>query len=76
MTPDVVYEALYASLALADSILQIWLTVTFAVTVAAHLAGPSLTRPLFLLVLLLVGGTVATLWFLRAVRRKAHSSGA
>ncbi len=39
MTQELIYETLYSALSLADSILQIWITVTFAVIVATHLAG-------------------------------------
>jgi hypothetical protein len=39
MSQELIYEVLYDSLALADSILQIWITVTFAVIVATYIAG-------------------------------------
>lgn len=123
MSEELIYENLYAVLAVADSILQIWLTVTFAVLVAAYVAGNRISRPLYLLInflygfaaliltirfvsaghqiyyyrdllvtsgftpwpaprplsvligggtlLLLVSGTLATLWFLRAVRKQS-----
>lgn len=123
MSEELIYENLYAVLAVADSILQIWLTVTFAVLVAAYVAGNRISRPLYLLIsflygyaavilsirfvsagqqiyfyrdllvssgftpwpaprnlsvvigggtlILLVGGTLATLWFLRMVRRQS-----
>jgi hypothetical protein len=122
MSEPLIYENLYSVLAVADSILQIWLTVTFAVLVAAYVAGNRISRPLYLLItflygyaaliltirfisaghqiyyyrdllvtsgftpwpvprmlsvligggtlLLLVGGTLATLWFLRMVRKQ------
>jgi len=39
MSQDLIYEVLYDSLSLADSILQIWMTLTFAVIVATYIAG-------------------------------------
>jgi hypothetical protein len=39
MSQDLIIQTLYSALSLADSIFQIWLTVTFAVIVAAYLAG-------------------------------------
>jgi hypothetical protein len=39
MSQELIYEVLYDALALADSILQIWMTVTFAVIVATYIAG-------------------------------------
>jgi hypothetical protein len=39
----------------ADSILQIWLTVTFAVLVAAHIAADRIGHYLYLLVTFLYG---------------------
>ena len=123
MSEELIYENLYSVLAVADSILQIWLTVTFAVLVAAYVAGNRITRYLYLLVnflygfaalilavrfvsaayqiyyyrdllvtngfapwpvprllsamigagtlILLVGGSIATLWFIRVVRKRS-----
>ena len=39
MSQELIYQVLYDSLALADSILQIWITITFAVIVATYFAG-------------------------------------
>ena len=39
MSQELIYDVLYDSLSLADSIVQIWITVTFAVIVAAYFAG-------------------------------------
>lgn len=44
MSQDTIYSALYAALALTDSILQIWLTLTFAVIVATYIAGKRFDR--------------------------------
>jgi len=50
MPQDLIYSALYAALALTDSILQIWLTLTFAVIVSIYVAGNRLDRPVYVLV--------------------------
>jgi hypothetical protein len=123
MSEELIYENLYSVLAVADSILQIWLTVTFAVLVAAYVAGNRITRYLYLLInflygfaalilavrfvsaayqiyyyrdllvtngfapwpvprflsamigggtlILLVGGSIATLWFIHVVRKRS-----
>lgn len=123
MTEELIYDNLYSVLAVADSILQIWLTVTFAVLVAAYVASERISRHLYLLItflygfaaliltvrfisaghqiyyyrdllvtsgftpwpaprtlsvmigggtlMLLVGGSIATLWFLRVVRNRS-----
>ena len=55
MSEELVYENLYSVLAVADSILQIWLTVTFAVLVAAYVAGNRITRMLYMLINFLYG---------------------
>jgi len=39
MSQDLIYEMLLATLSLADSTIQIWFTITFAIIVAAHFAG-------------------------------------
>lgn len=124
MSQELIYQTLYSSLSLADSILQIWLTVTFAVIVAAHLAGNRINGFMFLLIsglyglaalvlmirdasaafqiyhyrdlliaggfepwpvprlitemigigtgILLVGGSIGTLWFVYAIRKKSR----
>jgi hypothetical protein len=124
MSEELIYQALYSALSLADSILQIWLTVTFAVIVATHLAADRIGQFMYFLVsslyglatlvlitrfvsaayqiyryrdllvingfepwpvpgpltriigggtlLLLVGGSAATLWFVYSVRKKAQ----
>jgi hypothetical protein len=55
MSQELIYEALYDSLSLADSILQIWMTVTFAVIVATYFAGDRVGRVMFRLVSSLYG---------------------
>ena len=55
MSQELVYEALYDSLTLADSILQIWITITFAVIVATHFAGGRVGRVMHRLVSSLYG---------------------
>jgi hypothetical protein len=50
MPQELIYSALYAALGLTDSILQIWITLTFAVIVSAYVAGKHFDRPLYLLV--------------------------
>src|SRR5436305_3760018 len=50
LTQELIYSTLYAALALTDSILQIWLTLTFAVIVATYVAGKRFDRPVYLLV--------------------------
>jgi len=55
MSQDLIYQTLYSVLAVADSILQIWLTVTFAVLVAVYIAGDRISHYLYLLVTFLYG---------------------
>jgi hypothetical protein len=50
MSQESIYSALYAALALSDSIFQIWTTLTFAVIVATYFAGKRLERSVYLLV--------------------------
>ena len=50
MSQETIYSALYASLALTDSVLQIWITLTFAVIVATYFAGKHFERSVCLLV--------------------------
>jgi hypothetical protein len=47
---DLIYSALYSALSLTDSVLQIWLTLTFAVIVSTYVAGKRFDRPVYLLV--------------------------
>lgn len=44
---DVIYTALYAALGLTDSILQIWITLTFAVIVSTYIAGDRFNRHVY-----------------------------
>jgi|SRR4249919_381491 len=44
---EVIYNALYASLGLTDSILQIWITLTFAVIVSTYIAGTRFNRQVY-----------------------------
>jgi small-conductance mechanosensitive channel len=55
MTQELIYENLYSVLSLADSILQIWLTVTFAVIVATHLASALISDFIYFLLATLYG---------------------
>ena len=50
MSQESIYSTLYAALALTDSILQIWLTLTFAVLVATHVAERRFDRGMYRLV--------------------------
>jgi hypothetical protein len=127
MSIELTYQALYEALSLSDSSPQIWISVTFAVIVAAHLAGNRIRRAtyglvsglygLYSLVLvvrycsaayqiffyqnqliehgldpwpvpkaigmligvgtiaLMVGGTIATLWFVRSVKKENETGG-
>lgn len=50
MSEELIRSGLYAALSLTDSILQIWLTLTFAVIVATYVAGKRFERPVYLLV--------------------------
>jgi hypothetical protein len=61
MSQELIYEALYDSLSLADSILQIWMTVTFAVIVAAYIAGGRVGQVMYRLVSSLYGLYAAVL---------------
>ena len=55
MSQELIYQVLYDSLALADSILQIWITITFAVIVATFFAGGRVGRVMHRLVSSLYG---------------------
>lgn len=44
------YEAFYAQLENQDRIFEFWITLTFAVAVAAYIAASNLTRSLYILV--------------------------
>ncbi|NND44039.1 MAG: hypothetical protein HKN58_01855 [Xanthomonadales bacterium] len=122
MSIELIYESLYEALALSDASLQIWISITFAVIVAGHIAGRRIRHYTYGLVaglyglysavllvrycsaayqilhyqglllsrglepwpvpkalgiligsgtlLLMLGGTVATLWFIRSVRQE------
>ena len=50
MSQELIMQTLHSSLSLADSILQIWLTVTFAVIVASFLAGSRISRSMYFLI--------------------------
>jgi hypothetical protein len=50
ISQDLIFNALYATIGLTDSILQIWLTLTFAVIVSTYVAGKRFDRPIYLLV--------------------------
>jgi hypothetical protein len=55
MSQDLIMQTLYSALSLADSILQIWLTVTFAVIVASYLAGSRINAFMYYLITGLYG---------------------
>jgi hypothetical protein len=55
MTQELIYENLYDALALTDSILQIWITLTFAVIVSTYVAGKRFDRYVYRLVSALYG---------------------
>ena len=55
MTQEMIYDALYAALGLTDSILQIWVTLTFAVIVSTYVAGKRFDRRVYLLISCLYG---------------------
>jgi len=55
MSEDLIYQMLYASLSLADSTIQIWFTVTFAIIVAGYFAGTRIGHPMYRLVSSLYG---------------------
>ena len=50
MPQELIYNALYAALGLTDSILQIWITLTFAVIVSTYVAGTRFDRLVYVLV--------------------------
>ena len=50
MSQELIYSTLYAALGLTDSILQIWITLTFAVIVSTYVAGKRFDRQVYLLV--------------------------
>jgi hypothetical protein len=55
LTQEVIYNALYAALGLTDSILQIWMTLTFAVIVSTYIAGKRFDRNVYWLLTGLYG---------------------
>jgi hypothetical protein len=55
MSQESIYQILFSALSTADSILQIWLTVTFAVLVVAFLAGKQVSKFMYMLVSTLYG---------------------
>ena len=50
LTQELIYSALYSALDLTNSILQIWLTLTFAVIVSTYVASKRFDKPMYLLV--------------------------
>jgi hypothetical protein len=50
ISQDMIFNALYTAIELTDSVLQIWLTLTFAVIVSTYVAGKRFDRPIYLLV--------------------------
>lgn len=50
-----IYQILFSALSTVDSILQIWLTITFAVLVAAFLAGKHINQFMYILISSLYG---------------------
>jgi len=50
ISQEMIFNALYTAIELTDSVLQIWLTLTFAVIVSAYVAGKRFDRPVYLLV--------------------------
>ena len=50
VTQELILSSLYSALSLTDSVLQIWLTLTFAVIVSTYVAGRRFDRPVYLLV--------------------------
>jgi hypothetical protein len=47
MSQELIYNTLYAALGLTDSILQIWITLTFAVIVSTYVAGRRFDRQVY-----------------------------
>ena len=47
MSQELIYNCLYAALGLTESILQIWITLTFAVIVSTYVAGQRFERQIF-----------------------------
>ena len=125
MSIDLIYQSMYEALTLSDASLQIWISITFAIIVAGHVAANRVKRTAYTLVsclyafyssvlvlrycsaafqiihyqelllsrnmeawpvpklvgvligggtfVLMVGGTITTLWFVRAIRVAAES---
>jgi hypothetical protein len=58
---ELIYESIYSALALMDSQLQIWTTLTFALIVAVHIGKERIDRSIFRLGLSLYGFYAAIL---------------
>ena len=70
-----IYTCLYAALGLTDSILQIWITLTFAVIVSTCVAGKHFDRQTYILlcVLYLLACAVLLTRFSAPLRRLSTS---
>ncbi len=68
MSQELIYSSLYAALGLTDSILQIWITLTFAVIVSTYVAGKRFDRQTYILLcgLYLLASSVLLTRFLSA----------
>ena len=126
ISQETIYSVLYSALNLTDSVLQIWITLTFAVIVSTYVAGKRFDKRIYWLLsglyslasvvlftrfttaafvtfyyknllvargfeawpvpnyvsviigagssILLIAGTIGTLWFVRSTRRSIESA--
>ena len=74
MSEESIYTTLYASLALTDSIFQIWITLTFAVLVAAYVAHKHFERAMYRLIsgLYLFASVILLVRFASAAHQAFH----
>ncbi len=74
MSQELIYTTLYAALSLTDSILQIWITLTFAVIVSTYVAGARFDRFVYFLLsgLYLLASGVLLLRFMSAAYQAFH----
>ncbi|MBO6506847.1 MAG: hypothetical protein JJ977_18770 [Kordiimonadaceae bacterium] len=67
LSQEAIFELYYEAIAFSDTVLQIWLTVTFAAIIALYIASPNMTRFLRILIVGLYSTSAVVLvgrWFI------------